>query len=227
MFTLHQTPPAWGLPSLSVFCTKLHAFFKLAKIPYRPAPADFREAPKGKVPYVDYDGRRIADSFFIQRYCRERFGDPLDADLSPADHALGRLVTRACEEGLYFVILYHRWVPDDGFAETRKILAGGVPPEMMPGLRQSVVDQLVAQGIARHTPDEVAAIGRADLAALAELLRGRAFLLGYKVRSYDASVFAHLAHVIATPADNPVSAFARSQPALADYVGRVRDAAKL
>jgi glutathione S-transferase len=227
MFTVYQTPPAWGLPSLSVFCTKLTAFFRLSGLPFRTAPADLREAPKGKVPYVDHEGRRLADSFFVQRYCRDRFGDTLDRDLPPEAHALGRIVIRACEEGLYFVILYHRWAADEGFAETSKILAGAVPPEMMPALRTSVVEQLVAQGTARHSPEEVAALGRADIEALANVLGRKRFLFGDQPRSYDASLFAHLAHVMATPTANPVSDLARSQASLVDYVARFRAAASM
>ena len=62
---LYQFPPAWGLPNPSPFCMKLEVFLRLAEIPYEVVTwPDPRKAPKGKLPFIEHEGTRIADSHF-------------------------------------------------------------------------------------------------------------------------------------------------------------------
>ena len=63
MIQLYQFAAAWGMPSGSPFCTKLHAYFRMADVDYEPVNiGDPRKAPKGKVPYIADDGTTISDS---------------------------------------------------------------------------------------------------------------------------------------------------------------------
>lgn len=64
---LYQFPAAFELTSLGPFCTKLEAYFRAAKIVYSSELASPREAPRGKVPYVRWDGELIGDSHRIIR----------------------------------------------------------------------------------------------------------------------------------------------------------------
>src|SRR5688572_26508965 len=131
MLKLFQMPPAWGQPSLSPFCVKTHAYFKLAKIPFEVCPGDLRNAPKGKVPYIEHEGRVIGDSNFIEEYCRTHLGEKLDQHLSARQKSIGHLARRTAEENLYHALMYMRWGPDDGFEETSRILAAIIPAQML------------------------------------------------------------------------------------------------
>ena len=51
MITLHQFPPAWGLPNASPFCMKVETYLRMCNLPYTTVnvlnPA---KGPKGKLP---------------------------------------------------------------------------------------------------------------------------------------------------------------------------------
>ena len=60
MITLYAFGPAFGLPDPSPFVTKAEVLLKMAGQPYRTDVNGFNKAPKGKLPYIDDDGERIA-----------------------------------------------------------------------------------------------------------------------------------------------------------------------
>ena len=95
MIQLYGFTPVWGLPDCSPFVTKVDAYLRLAKLPFETVPFSaqaFAAAPKGKYPCIADGNERIADSNFIIAYLKRKYGDPLDAALSPVEHALGHTV---------------------------------------------------------------------------------------------------------------------------------------
>jgi len=73
MITLYSFGPGFGLPDPSPFVTKAEVLLKMAELPYRTDTTGFKKAPKGKLPYIDDEGKMIADSTFI-RWDRSRPG---------------------------------------------------------------------------------------------------------------------------------------------------------
>jgi len=66
MIRLHQFAPAFGLPNASPFCMKLETYLRMAGLPYETVnDGNVLKAPKGKLPWIDDDGTRVADSSFI------------------------------------------------------------------------------------------------------------------------------------------------------------------
>jgi glutathione S-transferase len=201
MLTLFQLARGDGTPNISPFCTKLETYLRMAGIPYQIQVSDTRRAPKGKVPWIEHEGRRLGDSSLIIDYLKQRFGDPLDARLDARQRATGRLVQRTLEEGTYWVGLYDRWAVDENFERIRERLFGPILGRpliwVVPDLiRKRMLSALYAQGTARHSADEVYAMGRADLAAVAELLGEQPFLLGEQPSSYDAVVYAFVVGLV-------------------------------
>ena len=86
MLTLYQTQRAWNAPNISPFCTKLETYLRMADIPYTIAPGNFpfQKAPKGKVPYILFEGRLISDSSRIIALLNERLGDTVDGHFTSA-----------------------------------------------------------------------------------------------------------------------------------------------
>lgn len=68
MLTLYGGGPAFGLPDASPFVSKAHVLLKMAGVPYTFAKANFRKAPKGKIPYIDDGGMLLGDSGFIRAH---------------------------------------------------------------------------------------------------------------------------------------------------------------
>jgi glutathione S-transferase len=224
---LHQpsTRP-WGTPNMSPFCAKLETYLRMAEVPYEAVPADYRRAPKGKIPFVVLDGALLGDSQLIMEELERRLGDKaLDAGLSARDRALGRSVRRMLEEGTYFTGLYFRWKMDEGYAllapEFKKMMPGPLKL-FVPMFRRKTKKQLHLQGTGRHTPDEVAAMGAADLAALAELLGDQDFLFGTRPRTVDATIYAFVEAIAGFPLDSGVHRGIEAHKNLVAYRDRVR-----
>ncbi|MBV9758231.1 MAG: glutathione S-transferase family protein [Alphaproteobacteria bacterium] len=223
MIELHQFPAAWGI-NPSPFCLKVEFYLRLAGIPYRSVVTMPFRAPRGKLPFIVDGGRRIPDSGHIVDHLRHTTTD-LDAGLDPQQLALGHLLRRTCEESLYFVLVYARWVDEAGWAVMRPALAAMLPP----GLRAAIVPYarrvtrraLHAQGYGRHTPEEIYAMGAADLAAIETLLAGREFAVSDSPTSFDAAVYAVLLSILHPPIETPLKQSAQQHPDLLAYAARI------
>ncbi len=224
---LHQPPNrSWGSPNLSPFCAKLETYLRITEIPYKPGKFSRAQAPKGKVPYVVLDGKVMGDSHLIIEVLEKRLAaegkQPLDAGLTARDAATAHVVRRTLEEGTYFVGLYTRWHSDAGYAATRDEFKKFVPGFILPLIRRGQRAKLHEQGTGRHTADEVTAIGAADIAAVAELLGDRPFLLGDAPRTVDCTLYAILEAILGFPVDSPLRERTRAHANLVAYRARVR-----
>lgn len=186
-----------------------------------------RRAPKGKIPFVEIDGKLMGDSHLIIAELERRLAAegkrPLDGGLSPRDLALAHMMRRAIEEGMYFVGLHVRWGRDDGYLVVRDEFKKMIPGFVLPIVRRSQHKKLKAQGTGRHTDDEIMAIGRADFDAIAEMLGDRPYLLGDAPRTVDCSLFGFLEGTMGFPLDTPFKRAGLSHTNLVAYRKRIRD----
>lgn len=226
MITLYQTPEAWGTPNLSPFCVKLESYLRMTGLPYEIKPADLRKAPKGKVPFVEIDGKFMGDSQFIIDHLKRTQGDPLDANLNAEQVALGHTVRRMLEESTYWHIVYMRWVDEAGWRAYLPVLETMLPTVvgniMLPVLRRKMLKVLHGQGTGRHSLEEVHALARQDISALATLLGNKPFLLGDAPTSFDATVYAFLVGLIAFPLESEFKHYVLSQANLVEYCARFK-----
>lgn len=233
MITVYTFVPEWGVLDLSPFVAKLLIWLKMAGIPYRTAPGDNRKAPKGKIPYIDDGGHIMGDSALIIEYLKEKHGDRLnDARLSPSDRAIARAFQSLFESDFYFVVAYLRWWDDADYALYKpsfKRFAGalGMPgfmfPLMMRMIRRNVKKQLVHQGIAKHTREEVIAFGAGQVKAIAEFLGDKPYFFGEEPCTFDATAFGFLSNLIWPPFENGVKAAALQHKSIIAYCERIRD----
>ena len=225
---LHQPPlRSWGTPNVSPFCAKLETYLRMAEVPYKPRKADFRKAPKGKIPFVELGGAYMGDSQLIIEELERRLAaagkQPLDHGMAARDVATARMIRRTLEEGTYFVGLYARWKTDDGYRLMRTEFKKMVPGFVLPIIRRAQIKKGHAQGTGRHTFDEAMAMGCADLAALSELLGDKPFLFGDTPRVIDATAFAFLETVLGFPLATPLKAAGENHANLVAYRKRIRD----
>jgi len=229
MITLHQFPPVWGLPNPSPFCVKVEAWLRLAGLPYQVAvERDPRKAPKGKLPYIDDDGRIVPDSGFIIADLEARYGTKVDDGVDELSLARAHAFRRLIEESLYFTVVYSRWADPACWPTTRAALFGGLtgPLAMLVPMlvRNSVLRSLRGQGIGLHRQEEVYALGCADLDAAAVALGPQPFFLGDQPRSIDACLWGTLIQILWTPTESPLKVKLESLPTLVAYCARMRDA---
>ena len=226
MITLYQFPPALGLPNASPFCLKLELYLRMADLPYRNAyTLELHKAPKGKLPWIDDDGMAMADSGLIIDYLKRKYGDPLDGDLSPLLRARGLAITRLLEEHLYWTVLHDRWITEEGWALTGPGFFGGMPwplRAIVPIVaRRGIRAELRGHGMGRHAPEQIHALGIADVDALAALLGDQPYFLGAQATSVDAVATAFLANILMVPLETPIKAAAAGHANLVGYCRRM------
>lgn len=225
---VHQLPGAWGLPSISPFCLKLDLYLRIADIPFRTVvdATPFR-APKGKLPWIEHEGKKIGDSGFIIEHLETRFGCDPGAGLSAAERAMSLAMRSLIEENLYWVMVYDRWMVDENWRTFRDVVLGGIPSPIRPVValfaRRGVRAQLRGHGIGLHYRHEIHAIGRRDIGAIADFLGGEPFLLGERPTEIDAIAYGLLANIMNVPIASPIQDEASKRANLAAYVERLRN----
>jgi glutathione S-transferase len=219
---LYQFAPAFGLPNASPFCMKLETYLRMAGLPHELVNSgNVMKAPKRKLPYIDDEGTIVSDTSFIIEYLKGRYGDPLDASLSPADHALATAFQRLLEENLYWAVVHTRWVQADGWALTKAAFFDALPIPL-----RWIVPPLARRGILSemrgHGAQEIYAIGCRDVTALADFLADKPYMLGEQPSSLDASAYAFLANLLWAPVDSPIRNHAQGLPKLDAYCRRMK-----
>ena len=227
MIKLYQFPSAWDLPNPSPFCMKLEVFMRLADIPYEIVTlADPRKAPKGKLPYIEHEGRQIADSHICLRYLTETFEVELDEHLSPAEKATGFALQKMLDEHFYWCVIYSRWMDDRIWPNLRQALFGNLSPvvrQILPNIvRRNIRKTLHAQGIGRHDQAEIYRQAAECLQAVSEFLGDKPFLFGEQPTSHDATVYRYVANAIQVPFDTEMQRAKDRLPNLMPYCRRMQ-----
>ncbi len=234
MLTLFQVPRGdWNVPSVSPACAKLETWLRLTQIPYQVGPWPAAIAPpKGKWPYIDDDGLVMGDStLIIERLRRTRGIDP-DARLTSLERAISVAFRRMIKENLNWAVAQIRYLEPAGWLIFRRALAPLAAPlvgedpqkieEFQQGLKQTVVNQMIGQGMGRHSNEEIHEIASADLAAISEFLGSKPFFFGDHPTGADATVYGYVTNIIDVPIDAPIPRFARACKNLVEYCQRMR-----
>jgi hypothetical protein len=107
----------------------------------------------------------------------------------------------------------------------RDVVLGGVPaplrPLVAPLARRGVRRQLAGHGIGLHTREEIHAIGRRDVGAVADFLGDKPFLMGATATEIDATAYGLLANIMNVPIASPVKDAALERANLGAYVERI------
>lgn len=229
MIKLYQYDPAFGLPNASPFCMKLETWLRMAGLPFEIPVAtlrDLRQAPKGKMPYVEDQGRTLADSTFIIDYFKATYGDRLDAWLSAEQRAIALAFQRLIEENLYWALVHTRWLEPQGWERTRIAFFAKLPLPLkwiVPALaRRGLMKEMHGHGMGRHSEAEIHAIGKRDITALADFLGDKPYFMGTEPCSLDATVYAFLANLVWAPVESVLKQHTIQYPQLEAYCLRMR-----
>ncbi len=193
MLTLFQFGPAFRARNVSPFCLKMETWLRMAGIEHEIAwCTSTRNAPKGKLPYINDDGHLIGDSELIIDYLTDKFGDRLDAGLNVEQRAQSLVWRRLFEDSLIFPLLYSRWIDPAGWELMQRVFEPLPPPkreQVAVAQRETVRQRLIAQGIGVHSPEEIYRLGLKSLDAIAVQLGNHPFMLGAAPTSLDATAY--------------------------------------
>jgi glutathione S-transferase len=215
---LHQFPRVWGR-NISPFTLKLETWLILAGVPFEVVEViNPWRGPKGKLPFIDDGGRRIGDSQMIIEHLGRSRGIDLDDGLDRLARADALAFRRLLEEHLYFIGVYSRWIDPEGWQVVKPAMFARLPPGLRQTLpeiaRRKVRRDLVGQGTLRHSRDEIYALGRADLEAVAAFLDEGPFFFRDRPTTLDAVAYGMLANILMVPVETSLKRIALGLPNL-------------
>jgi glutathione S-transferase len=225
MITLYNFGPAFGLPDPSPFVMKVETLLKMANLPYRTDTTGFGKAPKGKLPYIDDEGVIVADSTFIRWHIEKKYRIDFDHGLDAAQKATAWAFEKMAEDQLYWVGVHDRWMNDENFRKGPSRFFDRVPAPVRPFvtamIRRQLRKRLHGQGLGRHSPDEILALGTRSIDAIADFLGGKPFFMGNEPTGIDATMFAFACVALCPHFESRTRAAAERHENLRRYVGRM------
>ncbi|RUP47486.1 hypothetical protein BC936DRAFT_145683 [Jimgerdemannia flammicorona] len=124
----YSHPEKKSNPDISPFIAKLEAYLKFSSTPHVLATGTLENAPKGKLPYIEHNGRLIGDSSLAIEYLVACGAAPdLDAGIGDEKKAVARAMKIMVEEHLYFALVWERWTVDENFKIYSDVVFGGLP----------------------------------------------------------------------------------------------------
>ena len=233
MVTIYQYLPAWTVPCISPYVTKVIYYMRMTDLNFETKPQDLtkldRDTPHGKLPViVDTDGTSVADSTHIIEYLKAKYGDALDAGITPAEFAEMHAFSRMIDDHTYWVaVIQPRWRETPNWETYLRIIAGtdDVPPPLRAfadDFRHRILTEFMHGGWGRMSGDMIYRRARADIDALSNFLGSKAFFMGEQPRSIDAAVSSILRHIIDAPFVFDTKDYAASKTNLVDYLARMK-----
>jgi glutathione S-transferase len=225
MITLYGAGPFFGLPDPSPFAMKAETLLRMSKLPFDKKQMSRSKAPKGKIPYIEDDGKLLGDSTFIRWHLEQKYRIDFDAMLTAEQRAVAWAFEKMAEDHLYWAIIDTRWTDSANFARGPEDFFRAAPapirPLVMAMIKRQVRKALHSHGMGRHSPNEIAALGSRSLGAIADYLADKPFFMGVEPTGADATIFAFVAGAMCPVFKSPIQQAAASHDNLRGYVSRM------
>jgi len=222
---LFQFPRMFAIPNLSPFCCKLETWLRMNGIAYEVVDTpDPRKGPRKKLPFIEEDGRRIADTSLIIDHLKTSRGIDPDAHLDASQRAIALLVQRTLEEHYAFVTVYTHFMRDEGWQHAGKFesVPGFIRPLAARMVRRQMKKILWMQGILRHSDGDIIEAGLHDWRAVLSVMSDGPYFFGEKPATVDAIMFGAVATTVLTPIPSRIRDFLRAKPEVVSYAERMR-----
>lgn len=226
MIKLYQFAPAWEIPNLSAFCIKTEVYLKMGNLPYEIVSTLPLKGPKGKLPFIEDTGHRVADSRFIIEYLNKHYDCDPDKDLTTTEKAISTALQRLLEDDLYWSVMYTRWVVPANWEKNREAVFSRLPLPIKHVVsrlvRGQIKKQIYGHGMGRHSEQEIYQLGKKSLTALSDFLTDKPYFMGDRPTTVDASAFGMLANIIWCPIESPLKEHALKLKNLVAFCERMK-----
>src|SRR4051812_13791909 len=224
MITLYGFGPALGMPDASPFVMKAEVLLRMAGLAYTKSTTAPDQGPKGKLPFMDDGGTVVTDTTFIRAHIERKYGFDFDRSLDPVERAEAWAIERMIEDHLYWCCLHMRWGIQENFDKGPAHFFDRAPEAIRDKLRDTarakVLGYLEAQGIGRHTAEEITELGTRTLESLSALLGKRTWLMGEQPCGTDAALTGMLATLLNPSLDSALRRRGLAHANLATYIDR-------
>lgn len=201
---------------------------KMAGLAYREKKAAPFKAPKGKLPFIEDDGKIIEDSTFIRLHIEKKYGFEYDDGLDQEQKAIGWMLEKACEDHLYWIVLADRWLDDANFHKGPTRFFDALPVALRPLvrtlIRRKIRRDAWGQGLLRHGPEQRAELARRGLRAFTTILGDKPFLFGDRPHGADATLGAFAMGALCPLFASATRDEAEKLPTLVAYARRIEAA---
>lgn len=220
---LYQLGRGSHTPSVSPFPLKLETFLRMAKIPYMNDHSG-RFSTKGKTPWMEYNGKAVADSQFCIEHLKKERGIDVNKHLTKEQIAIAKAFQRLTEENLYWAMCVEMFCGDLTMAK-KVIPYTGVKLWMTLNFLQRVLRQETwGQGIGRHTNEEVWDIAVRDMTAISSFLGNKKFFMGDEPCEVDCVLFGMLVSILFNMPGSKYETFVRDDLSnLVSYCERIKE----
>ncbi|KAK7110867.1 failed axon connections homolog [Littorina saxatilis] len=210
-------------PSGSPFPLKLETFCRMANIPYM-VDHSCKMSSKGKTPWMEYNGKAVADSQFCIEHLKEQGCLDLDNDLEPSLKAQARAFREMVEENLYWTMCHELFIMHPERV-ARAIPYSGVKLWLATLVLGRVIrKELWGHGMGRHSDTQIWDIARRDLQALSAFLGEKNYFCGEEPHEVDCAMFGMLAQLYYHMPDSRHEQYMKEYvPNLVDFVERMRE----
>lgn len=214
--------PAWGLPCVSPYVTKLVYWLRWQQVPHTLLSQDAsrlrEDSPSGKLPYaILTDGQRMADSSALMAH----LGGRDEAGLTERQRAQSLAFMRMIDEHLvWHAVVEPRWSVDANWQRYRQDLFGISEPwpdslvELSDAIRQHIINQWRDCGLGVLPEGQRHARARSDIKALADQVGDGSFLLGTQPCRADAALASLVDQVMCSPFESVVKEAIADNPSL-------------
>lgn len=229
MIKLYGFGESLGVIDPSPFVAKVILYMNIANIPYEAINGSdsLQKAPRGKLPFIDDNGKVIPDSYAIIKHLNEQYNVDINKHLSECEKAQAYLIERSLDEDFYWQLVYSRWHDDDAWAKTKTAFFDDMPIPLkwiIPGIaRKSVIARIKKQGIALRDKEEIQALAKDTLNSLNTLLGDKNYFFGDKVSSLDISVYSTLSQLILSDTQYPLNDIATEYSQLVAFTQRFHE----
>ena len=227
MIKLYGFGPRFGVVDASPFVVKVDLFMRMAGIEFE-SENDFnnlKKSPKGKLPFIEDNGKKVGDSAQILNYLTQTYHLSLDDHLTEQQKAQAMLATHCIDESLYWCLVYSRWIHEPTWQVIKEGFFSKLPIPIkwfLPSVIQKDVKKtLHRQGYGRHSMDELVDKSDQVFSSLSMILGDNDYFFGDTPSSFDAVAYSILCEFISFDFENPFINKARQYDNLVAYCQRI------
>ncbi|TMS34652.1 hypothetical protein L596_002197 [Steinernema carpocapsae] len=222
---LYQFPRSPVVPNLSPFCLKVETWLRAHDITYEVVATNTMRSSNGLLPFVELNGKQIADSQMIIIELEKQF--KVQSKLSKEQEGISRAVDRLVDGNTFYAIIYSKIV-ENGHKLLSQEVSGFPIPGFLTGILgylfgQKILARIHAHGIGKFPPGVIYDQVRRDLAAVDGIRGDKPFICGEEASIADFTLFGHLASCYFLPFDQPVKDMLDHEfPRIREHLHRMR-----